>query len=102
MKLRKGDSVVVVYGKDKGKQAVIQRAFPHVNKVVIEGVNLRKKHVKPNQSNSEGQIVQIYAPIDASNVMLLDPKSKKPTRVGFKVVNGKKVRYAKDSGTVLE
>ncbi|MBP3713640.1 MAG: 50S ribosomal protein L24 [Bacilli bacterium] len=102
MKLRKGDSVVVVYGKDKGKQGVIQRAFPHVNKVVIEGVNLRKKHVKPNQSNSEGQIVQIYAPIDASNVMLLDPKSKKPTRVGFKVVNGKKVRYAKDSGTVLE
>ena len=102
MKLRKGDSVVVVYGKDKGKQGVIQRAFPHVNKVAIEGVNLRKKHVKPNQSNSEGQIVQIYAPIDASNVMLLDPKSKKPTRVGFKVVNGKKVRYAKDSGTVLE
>lgn len=102
MKLRKGDSVVVVYGKDKGKQGAIQRAFPHVNKVVIEGVNLRKKHVKPNQSNSEGQIVQIYAPIDASNVMLLDPKSKKPTRVGFKVVNGKKVRYAKDSGTVLE
>ena len=102
MKLRKGDSVVVVYGKDKGKQGVIQRAFPHVNKVVIEGVNLRKKHVKPNQSNSEGQIVQIYAPIDASNVMLLDPKSKKPIRVGFKVVNGKKVRYAKDSGTVLE
>lgn len=102
MKLRKGDTVVVMTGKDKGKQGVIQRSFPRLNKVVVDGVNLKKKHVKPSQSNPDGSIVDIYAPIDASNVMLLDPKTKKPTRVGFKVVDGKKVRYAKNSGTVLE
>jgi large subunit ribosomal protein L24 len=101
MKLRKGDSVIVIYGADKGKQGVIQRAFPKLNKVVVDGINLKKKHVKPSQSNPEGSIVQIYAPIDASNVMLVDPKTKKATRVGFKVVDGKKVRYAKDSGTIL-
>jgi large subunit ribosomal protein L24 len=103
MKIRKGDTVVVVTGKDKGKQGVVQRAFPRLNKVVVDGVNQKKKHVKPSQSNPDGSIVDIYAPIDASDVMLLDPKTKKPTRVGFKVdEKGKKVRVAKKSGTVLE
>jgi large subunit ribosomal protein L24 len=103
MKIRKGDTVVVVTGKDKGKQGVVQRAFPRLNKVVVDGVNQKKKHVKPSQSNPDGSIVDIYAPIDASDVMLLDPKTKKQTRVGFKVdEKGKKVRVAKKSGTVLE
>jgi large subunit ribosomal protein L24 len=101
MKLKKGDAVIVIYGKDKGKQGVIQKAFPAVNKVVIDGVNLRKKHVKPSQSNPDGSIVEMYAPIDVSHVMLVDPKTKKPTRVGYKIENGKKVRYAKNSGTIL-
>lgn len=101
MKIRKGDSVIVIYGKDKGKQGIVQKALPKLNKVVVDGVNTRKKHVKPSQSNPDGSIVSLYAPIDASNVMLVDPKTKKPTRIGYKVQDGKKVRFAKASGTIL-
>ena len=101
MNLIKGDKVIVIAGKDKGKTGAIQKVDPKNNRVVVEGVNLRKKHKKPNPSNPEGSIVQIYAPIDASNVMLVDPKTKKPTRIGHKVVKGKKVRVALKSGTEL-
>ncbi len=101
MNLVKGDTVIVIAGRDKGKTGVIQKVIPEQNRVVVENVNLRKKHRKPTQANPEGGIVEIYAPIDASNVMLLDPKTKKPTRIGHKVVKGKKVRYAKKSGTTL-
>ena len=101
MNLVKGDTVIVIAGRDKGKTGVIQKVIPEQNRVVVENVNLRKKHRKPTQANPEGGIVEIYAPIDASNVMLLDPKTKKPTRIGHKMVKGKKVRFAKKSGTVL-
>ena len=101
MNLVKGDTVIVIAGRDKGKTGVIQKVIPEQNRVVVENVNLRKKHRKPTQQNPDGGIVEIYAPIDASNVMLLDPKTKKPTRVGHKIVKGKKVRYAKKSGTTL-
>ena len=101
MNLVKGDTIIVIAGRDKGKTGVIQKVIPEQNRVVVENVNLRKKHKKPTQANPEGGIVEIYAPIDASNVMLLDPKTKKPTRIGHKVVKGKKVRYAKKSGTTL-
>ena len=101
MNLVKGDTVIVIAGSDKGKTGVIQKVIPESNRVVVENVNLRKKHRKPTQGNPEGGIVEIYAPIDASNVMLVDPKTKKPTRIGHKVVKGKKVRVAKKSGTVL-
>ena len=101
MNLKKGDKVIVIAGRDKGKTGVIQKVIPELNRVVVEGVNVRKKHQKPTQANPEGSIVEVYAPIDASNVMLEDPKTKKPTRIGHKVVKGKKVRFAKKSGTVL-
>ena len=101
MDLRKGDKVIVIAGRDKGKSGVIQKVIPEQNRVVVEGVNIRKKHQKPTQANPEGSIVEVYAPIDASNVMIEDPKTKKPTRIGHKEVKGKKVRYAKKSGTVL-
>ena len=101
MNLIKGDKVIVIAGKDKGKTGAIQKVDPRSNRVVVEGVNLRKKHKKPTQANPEGSIVEIYAPIDASNVMLVDPKTKKPTRIGHKIVKGKKVRVAKASGTEL-
>ena len=101
MNLRKGDKVIVIAGHDKGKVGEIQKVIPETNRVVVEGVNVRKKHQKPTQANPEGSIVEVYAPIDASNVMLQDPKTKKPTRIGHKEVKGKKVRYAKKSGTVL-
>ena len=101
MNLVKGDTVIVIAGRDKGKIGVIQKVIPEQNRVVVENINLRKKHKKPTQANPEGGIVEIYAPIHASNVMLLDPKTKKPTRIGHKVVKGKKVRVAKKSGTTL-
>ena len=101
MNLVKGDKVIVIAGRDKGKTGTIQKVIPEQNRVVVEGVNLRKKTNKPSQKNPDGGIVEIYAPIDASNVMLLDPKTKQPTRIGHKEVKGKKVRYAKKSGTVL-
>ena len=101
MDLRKGDKVIVIAGRDKGKSGIIQKVIPEQNRVVVEGVNVRKKHQKPTQANPEGSIVEVYAPIDASNVMIEDPKTKKPTRIGHKEVKGKKVRYAKKSGTVL-
>lgn len=101
MDLKVGDKVIVIAGSDKGKTGTIQKVYPKLNKVVVENVNVRKKHKKPTQQNAEGSIVEVYAPIDASNVMLVDPKTKKPTRIGHKVVKGKKVRVAKKSGTVL-
>jgi large subunit ribosomal protein L24 len=101
MNLKKGDKVIVIAGRDKGKSGVIQKVIPESNRVVVEGINVRKKHQKPTQANPEGSIVEVYAPIDASNVMLEDPKTHKPTRIGHKVVKGKKVRVAKKSGTVL-
>ena len=101
MNLVKGDKVIVIAGRDKGKTGVIQKVIPESNRVVVENVNVRKKHKKPTQANPEGSIVEVYAPIHASNVMLEDPKTKKPTRVGHKEVKGKKVRFAKKSGQVL-
>ena len=101
MNLVKGDKVIVIAGRDKDKTGVIQKVIPESNRVVVENVNVRKKHKKPTQANPEGSIVEVYAPIHASNVMLEDPKTKKPTRVGHKEVKGKKVRFAKKSGQVL-
>ena len=101
MNLKKGDKVIVIAGRDKGKSGVIQKVIPETNRVVVEGINVRKKHQKPTQANPEGNIVEVYAPIDASNVMLEDPKTKKPTRIGHKIVKGKKVRVAKKSGAEL-
>ncbi len=101
MKLHQGDKVIVIAGRDKGKTGTIQRVYPKLNKVVVDNVNVRKKHKKPNQANPEGQILEIYAPIDASNVMLLDPKTKERTRIGHTTVKDKKVRYAKKSGSEI-
>lgn len=101
MVIKTGDKVVVIAGKDKGVEGIVQKVYPKLNRVVVEGVNLRKKHQKPNNQNPEGKIVEIYAPIDASNVMIVDPKTKKPTRVGHVIVNGKKVRVTKKSGTKI-
>ena len=101
MNLRKGDKVIVISGKDKGKTGTIQKVDPRSNRVVVENVNVRKKHKKPTQANPEGSILEIYAPINASNVMLVDPKTKNPTRVKHAVVKDKNVRVAKASGTQL-
>lgn len=102
MKIVKGDKVVVIAGKDKGKEGIVQAVYPKVNKVVVEGVNTHKKHKKPTQQNPEGTIVEMYVPIDASNVAIVDPKTKKASRVGYAVdKDGKKVRISKKSGSKL-
>ncbi|MDY2787837.1 MAG: 50S ribosomal protein L24 [Atopobium sp.] len=99
MKIKKDDLVVVLSGKDKGKQGKVLRALPSKNKVVVEGVAIVKKAMRPTQANQQGGIVSMEAPIDASNVALIDPKDGKPTRVGYRVSeDGTKVRYAKRSG----
>lgn len=99
MKIRKGDTVIVLTGKDKGKQGEILRAMPSANRVVVKGINLVKKNVKPSAKNAEGGIVAKEMSIHASNVALIDPKSGKPTRVGFKTdAKGVKTRVAKKSG----
>ncbi|KAA0544091.1 50S ribosomal protein L24 [Bacillus sp. BGMRC 2118] len=102
MHVKKGDKVQVISGKDKGKQGVILEAFPKKDRVLVEGVNVVKKHSKPSQANPQGGIISQEAPIHVSNVMPLDPKSGVPTRVGYQVVDGKKVRIAKVSGESLD
>ncbi|MGY3716663.1 50S ribosomal protein L24 [Sutcliffiella cohnii] len=102
MHVKKGDKVQVISGKDKGKQGVILQAFPKKDRVLVEGVNIVKKHAKPSQANPQGGIISQEAPIHVSNVMPLDPKTGVPTRVGYKVVDGKKVRVAKESGEQLD
>ncbi|SDZ62659.1 large subunit ribosomal protein L24 [Evansella caseinilytica] len=100
--VKKGDTVKVISGKDKGKEGKILEAYPNKSRVLVEGVNMVHKHSKPSQANPQGGIINQEAPIHASNVMLIDPKTSEPTRVGYKVENGKKVRVAKKSGTVLD
>jgi large subunit ribosomal protein L24 len=102
MHVKKGDKVMVISGKDKGKSGIILEAFPKQSRVLVEGINIVKKHAKPSQVNPQGGILNQEAPIHVSNVMPIDPKSGKPTRVGYTVENGKKVRVAKKSGEVLD
>lgn len=102
MKLKTGDKVVVIAGKDKGKEGNITKVLKNENKVVVEGINVAKKHVKPN-GQTAGSIVDMELPIDASNVMILDPKTKKPSRIGHTTdKNGKKVRITKKSNSTLD
>jgi len=102
MNFKIGDKVVVIAGKDKGKEGKITKVLRSENKIVIEGVNVVKKHVKPNGQNA-GSIVELEAPINASNAMMIDPKTKKRTRIGHKIdKNGKKVRVAKKSNEVID
>ena len=102
MNFKTGDKVVVISGKDKGKEGKITSVLRKENRVVVEGVNIVKKHVKAN-GQTAGSIVEVEAPIHASNVMMLDPKTKKPTRIGHTTNKaGKKVRFAKKSNENLD
>lgn len=105
MKIKKNDIVQVMTGKSRGKSGKVLRVYPETNKILIEGVNVVKKHERPSQKNQHGGIMEKEAPIDASNVMLIDPQTNKPTRVGKREIEGTgKVRFeriAKKSGTAL-
>ena len=96
MRIKSGDKVKVITGKDKGKEGTVLRTFPRESRVVVEGVNIRKRHKKPTQM-ATGGIEEFPAPIHVSNVQLIDPSSGEPTRVGYRFEDGKKVRYAKKS-----
>lgn len=98
MKIKKGDNVIVLAGKNKGQKSKVLVALPAQNKVIVEGVNIVKKHQKSTKSGKKGTTVEKTLPIDVSNVAILDPKDNKPTRIGFKVEGGKKIRIAKRSG----
>lgn len=96
MHVKKGDKVKVITGKDKGKSGKVLAAFPKKDRVLIEGINMVKKHTKPSNVNPQGGILNVEAPIHVSNVMLIDPKTGEPTRVGYEVKGDKKVRVAKN------
>ena len=98
LKIKKGDRVIVLSGKDKGKEGVVQRALPEDRKVVVEGVNTAKRHRKARSATEAGGIIEIDKPIDVSNVALISPKDGKATRVGYQIVDGKKIRVCKRTG----
>lgn len=101
MKIKKGDKVLVVTGKDKGKSGVVDTVLPRDNKVIVEGVNIRKKHQKPRRGGEKGRIIEKPMPIAASNVMLIDPKTGKRTRIGIVRTSSGRTRVAKKSGETL-
>lgn len=108
MKIRKNDMVMVVAGNDRGKTGKVLKVFPKKSRVIVEGINLRKRHTKPNQKNPQGGILEKESPIHVSNVMILDPKSNEPTRLGSRIIldekTGKKkiARVAKASGEMIQ
>lgn len=102
MKLRKGDKVIVTTGKDKGKEGVIDRVYKNSNTVLIQEINMYKKAVRKNEQMPQGGFVDLARPIDASKVMLKDPKSGKPTRIKYEDKKGKKIRVAKKSKSDLK
>ncbi len=102
LKVKKGDKVVVLTGRDKGRTGEIVKAMPRENRVIVQGVNMIKRHTRPTQSHGGG-IVEKEASIHVSNVAIIDPKDNKPTRVGFKKLDdGRKVRVARRSGEVID
>ena len=100
-KIKKGDRVIVLAGKDKGRQGNVTRVFPDVDRVLVEGVNVVQRHTRPSQTNPQGGIVNKEAPIHVSNVAYVG-KNGEATRVGFRMEGDKKVRFAKKSGEVID
>ena len=98
MKIRKGDTVLITSGKDRGRKGKVLKVFPKESRILVEGINLRKKHRKPRRSGEKGQIIEMPAPISISNVKLICPKCGKATRVGYKIVERKKYRICKKCG----
>ncbi|MFA6599246.1 MAG: 50S ribosomal protein L24 [Ignavibacteriaceae bacterium] len=107
MRIKKNDNIVVISGNDKNKTGKVLKVFPKVSRVIVEGINIRKRHTKPSQKSQQGGIIEKEAPIHVSNVMIVDPKTSKPTRIGSKVIidekTGKKkiARVSKTSGEML-
>ena len=102
LRIRRGDTVVVISGKEKGKRGEVERVEPKKERVVVTGVNVRTRHARPNQQNQEG-LFTFEAPIHVSNVMIVDPNSGEPTRIGYRFTDsGEKVRVSKKSGKDID
>jgi large subunit ribosomal protein L24 len=102
-RIRKGDRVVVISGASKGQRGDVLQVFPRANRAIVQGVAIATRHVKPTNMGQPGGIQEREAAVDLSNLMLVDPKSEKPTKVGFRVLeDGRKVRVAKATGEVIE
>jgi large subunit ribosomal protein L24 len=102
LKIKKGDKVVIVAGKDKGKKGEVIRVMPAKRRALVQGVNMVTRHTRPTQT-SAGGLMQVEAPLDISNLAIEDPKTGEPTRVGYKILDdGRKVRFAKRSGEVID
>jgi len=108
MKIKKNDMVMVIAGNDRGKTGKVLKVFPKINRVIIEGINIRKRHTKPSQKNPQGGILEKEASIHVSNIMMLDPKTNEPTRLGAQIIldekSGKKkrARVSKISGEMIQ
>jgi large subunit ribosomal protein L24 len=102
MKIKKNDTVQVIAGKDKGKTGTVLRAFPKTDHVIVEGVHVAKRHERPSQKRQHGQIVDKALPIHVSNVQLIDPKTKKPTRIRIEKKDGEYMRISIKSGSVIK
>ena len=102
LKVKRGDTVVVISGKERGKRGEVERVLPREGRVVVGGVNVRTRHAKPTQNNQQG-LYTFAAPIHVSNVMLIDPSSGEPTRVGYRITDsGEKIRVARVSGEDID
>lgn len=101
MKIHKGDTVIVIQGKDRGKQGKVLQVLPKMNRIIVDGVNEMSKNVRARRENEKGQVVKFNGPIHVSNVMVVDSKAGKPTRVGYQIVDGKKERISRASKQVL-
>jgi len=101
-KIKKGDRVIVLAGKDKGRQGQVIKVMPKEDRLVVSGINMVKRHTRPTQADPQGGIKNKEAALHISNVAFVDPKSGEPTRVGFRIEDGKKVRVAKKSGEVID
>ncbi len=101
MRIKKGDTVKIISGNDKGKQGKVAAVLPQIGRIVVEGLNMRKKHVRPKQQGKKGELVRIPAPFPASRVMLICPHCGKPVRIIYKTVENKKVRTCKKCGAKI-
>jgi len=95
MKVKKGDTVLIISGKDRGRTAKVLKSFPKEKSVLVEGINLKSKHIKPKRQGEKGQVVKVPTPLDVSNVKIICPKCGKPARMGYKITSDKKFRICK-------
>lgn len=102
MKIHRGDKVKIIAGKDKGKEGVVLAVFTQKNKIMVEGINKAKRHIKPGKVSKEGGIISVERPIDVSNVLYIDQKTGKSVKIGYKIIDKRKYRISKKSGDVLD